>query len=60
MLKKKIDLSFMRDEMLGQKMAIYIIKCIRKIYLYLMNIQYIVVRLVLTARQTTHLIDICL
>ena len=50
----------MRDEMLGQKMAIYIIKCIRKIYLYLMNIQYIVVRLVLTARQTTHLIDICL
>ena len=57
MIKKRMYLFFVRDEILELKVVIYIIKYIKRIYLYLMNIQYMVVGLVLTARQTTHLID---
>ena len=54
MKKKRIYLFFLHDEILERKVAICIIRYIKKIYLYLMNIQYMVVGLVLTARQTTH------
>ena len=53
-IKKKIDLSFVHDEILELKVVICIIKYIKRTHLYLMNIQYMVVGLVLTARQTIH------
>ena len=60
MIKKKIDLSFVRDEILERKVVIYIIKYIKKIYLYLISIQFMVRDLVHIVRMTIHLIDICL
>lgn len=39
-IKKKIDLFFLQDEILGQKTVIYLTKHTKKIYHYLTNIQY--------------------
>ena len=57
MTKKRIDLFFVRDEILELRVAICIIRYIKKIYLYLMSIQYIVLHLVHMVKMTTHLID---
>ena len=59
-IKKKIDLSFLHDEIFEQKVIICIIRYIKKIYLYLMNIRYTVVGHVHMVRMTIHLIDIYL
>lgn len=56
MIKKRIDLFFLRDEILGQKGGICIIKYIKKIYLYLMNIQYIIVDHAHIVKKMIHLI----
>ena len=57
MIKKRMYLFFVRDEILELKVVIYIIKYIKRIYLYLMNILYIEHGHVHIARMTTHLID---
>lgn len=58
MTKKRIDLFLKRDEILGQKMIICLIKCIKKICLYLTNILYMVVCPVHMVRMIIRLIDI--
>ena len=54
MIKKRIDLSFVHDEILELKVVICIIRYIKKIYLYLMSIQYIVLHLVHMVKMATH------
>ena len=58
MIKKRIDLYFVHDEILGQKVGTCIIKYIRKIYLYLMSIQYIIVGHVHIVKKTPSLTGI--
>ena len=59
MKKKKICLFFVHDEILEQKVVIYIIKYIKKTHLYLMSILYIAVGHVHIVRMIIYLIGTC-
>ena len=54
MTKKKNDFFFVRDEIFELRVAICIIRYIKKIYLYLMNIRCIVLGHVHMVKMTTH------